>query len=1038
MKFYQPMPRKPAPIEVMKQFIPSFGLLLACALPALGDPSPSYVNNGTLITNIPPQIDATNFINNGDFEIQFGFVTTFQSALLGSISVLQNNNPLEFSDVQFYTNRGIMACDTGFKFDNAPSGAGTRHRSAVFGNANLGNISAGSAFGAFSSIPTLFAGQGPVGTSLATAVPAITVSATNVVNTGLLDVGINGVLSVDGANLNLGRGTLHVEGFDDFASSGAFSVTNNNGIFFGGDLSSFNLGIFDINWGFGIQTNLLSINSVSLPFPFSPTSNVTNANFVPSATSVFVNNALAFVNAFEIGGNISNITIQAVFVNTNVGFSTQVRFADSGADFLVPVIHWESVATNPVTFALVTNDLYLSDFYGSFPTNYLITNSFALSGAPQPSPYNYEFARSYFDYGGLAAAVTPYSPALFTSFNGFPATNDYAAYSVEISSVTAQPDSNLNFSTITNTPGRIIVSADNSLDLTRASLTGANYVNLVSTNHFIGSAGADILAPFLDINVGTTNGSLTISNLVAPYVPRITGTVSAYSARWTNIVNGVTNRFHVLMVDAELQPTIPVQLLSFFARSTNVTINDLLIISNQFVVNASSLTIGSNAAGASVTSGEVDLQSPNIVWSTSFPTLQYFTNFGVVTVPNTTYFEGIRSSPYYPSNFIEPYQAFVNHGSITTSGDIISANYFENTGTGARTTNNGVLSTNLALLSSFNGPVSISANTAVMSNGYVGITGVGDVSIVSGSLAISQHAITSGGALSFTVSNMLSDGGVNSSNFWTAADGFNLFLKPGTGDLLGTTLTATAPANLEVTTVWAGEDRGATVSGFSNDAALGHLILDGGSDTSAFFFGGTNSAAHNAMYVDLLELRDGATNQGISGGQLVFTALDIDPSMTIYFADATANGLDISEKLNGSSGGRAVWVPAYAGFFSGTNITYPSGHVYTFNRGLVLSQDIDSNGNGTVNAFDPFPIFTADNVGLAVTITNLPPLTARVSWHALENSTNFLYYKNGLTSTNWLLLTNFVQGPVNGVVTISDPVQGASRYYKVQIDAVQP
>src|SRR4029077_6362475 len=127
------------------------------------------------------------------------------------------------------------------------------------------------------------------------------------------------------------------------------------------------------------------------------------------------------------------------------------------------------------------------------------------------------------------------------------------------------------------------------------------------------------------------------------------------------------------------------------------------------------------------------------------------------------------------------------------------------------------------------------------------------------------------------------------------------------------------PGNLEVDNLWAGQDRGPNAAGFLNNEAVGHLILDGGDANSTFFFSGPGP--QNAIYVDLIELRNGATNRAprVVNGQTVqvYTAIDVDPGMTVYFADAIAGGLDISEKLNGTltdSGGHVIWIPSYAGF----------------------------------------------------------------------------------------------------------------------------
>ena len=74
-----------------------------------------------------------------------------------------------------------------------------------------------------------------------------------------------------------------------------------------------------------------------------------------------------------------------------------------------------------------------------------------------------------------------------------------------------------------------------SLDLTRSIITGANYLSLNATNQWLGSAGAQIVAPNMDINLGSSNGFLAVSNLVAPTIPRTTGLIEMYSARWTQV-----------------------------------------------------------------------------------------------------------------------------------------------------------------------------------------------------------------------------------------------------------------------------------------------------------------------------------------------------------------------------------------------------------------------------------------------------------------------------------------------------------------------
>lgn len=1008
----------------MKQFLLAGLLLMSLVCMASAQPTSVFINEGSIICPpaIPPQIDATNFINNGLFNISLSG-NNVDTTLIGQINFVSTLTPFQFSDVLGFTNRGTMSCDNGFIFNTSPSTVGTAHRAASFGNANVGTISSGSVSNSFNASFTLFAGPG---VSLLSAVPAVKVSATNIVSAGVLSAGVNGFLSLDGANVNLTRGTMRIESFEDFAAFGAFNATlfTQQAILQG---ISFNIGIFDNYWGVGAQSNLVTLGNFFLPFPFSSSSAVTTATSVPTFASVQPPNALAFANTNQI--NPSNITYQVVFINNNLtGVTAQVSFAPLD-DFAVPVIKWSAVVTNAGQIA--TNTLFLSDYFGAYTNLALVTQNFTISGVPQPSPFNYIFSRGFIGFDTFPAGNTLYRPSLFANaFDTnapFSTTNEYSAYSVSIGQTTVRPDFNLPGSVISNTPGRIVINADKVLDLTRAKITGPNYMNLLATNHYVGSTNAQIISPYMDINLGSTNGQMNITNLVAPLIPRINGKCDLWSARWTNIVAGVTNRYHVLIVDAELAPTAQAFVLNLGLRSTNVVISDILNVVSNALITAQSLTLSSNSVGSPTSSGQLNLSSANLIWTGSLPLLQSLTNWGVITMPNSAYFAGVRQAPYFTTNFTQPYQSFVNHGSISTSGNTTWATYFENSGSG----------TNPATISSKFGPMVLQAGTAVMSDGSFAVSG-GDVNLACGSLSISSQAIVTSGALSLYVTNQITDGGGASNNSWQVSDGFNLPIKPVSGDLLGTTVNNICPAGAEVENLWAGLDFGASSAGFANNGAIGHIILDGSDANSSFHF--TAAGAQNALYVDLLELKNSATNRAAQNGVQFFVELNIDPNMTIYFADALIGNLDISEKLDGANGGRLHWVPSFVGTFSSTNITYPSGATYTFNRALASSTSIDSNGNGSPNAYDKYPILTPETLKVSITTTNKPLKTAMISWQTPAHSTNYVYYKTNYAAGPWSVLTNFVQGSANANVTVTDPVRtnGAPAYYKVRVDPAQP
>src|SRR5205823_7743953 len=129
------------------------------------------------------------------------------------------------------------------------------------------------------------------------------------------------------------------------------------------------------------------------------------------------------------------------------------------------------------------------------------------------------------------------------------------------------------------------------------------------------------------------------------------------------------------------------------------------------------------------------------------------------------------------------------------------------------------------------------------------------------------------------------------------------------------------------------------------------------------------------------------------------------------------------------------WVSGYnGGFFSSTNLVYPDGTIHRLNTALVTSCDIDSDGDGIVNCMDPTPIFTASSLALSVSLTNSPQHSAALAWNSVPYSTNYVYYKNSMGTTNWQVLTNFVLGATGGRIKVTDPMTSSGRLYRVRVD----
>ena len=154
------------------------GLMLWAPLTMKATPPYSWISSdyGSFFTSAP-SIDATNFFNTGFWSISTVSVSP-AAALYETFHTLN------------YTNKGTMNCSLGWEFDFGPTSTGGRGWSANFLNDNNGTISAL---------------DGPVLNFLQqiTQQSYLHVSATNLINKGLLTAGANGEIVLSGGNINL-------------------------------------------------------------------------------------------------------------------------------------------------------------------------------------------------------------------------------------------------------------------------------------------------------------------------------------------------------------------------------------------------------------------------------------------------------------------------------------------------------------------------------------------------------------------------------------------------------------------------------------------------------------------------------------------------------------------------------------------------------------------------------------------------------------------------------------------------------------------
>jgi hypothetical protein len=981
---------------IMKRLLLLVFLGVLPAVPALATDA-NYINNSSIISPpmIAPQIDATNFINNGLFSI--------------------SDFPLPFEtwNTRNWTNNNQMRGFPGFQFDYFDSAGQTNGWSVNFKN----------------SVNATIHGS-----------PYVLVSATNINNKGTLSVGTDGLLSLTGKSIDLTRSTLTA-----VATTTGQPVGTD--LYWGVELTNLLTALFTAS---EVDSSRMPVQGII----FSQQLHLTNyfTNYITTLDLSGFGLPYRFVNALFLRQTNPAITTEVRFQP----FTIDPDNLNPGVD---KIVRWRGMTTNRITRVVTTNELYLHDslatnwgaapfLIGTRPANFAFT-------ATAPDPYaGYQVQAP----GPLAANLFrgTNSPVIVTDA-GYGASFDAAPFTVDstvagstytnipgrIEITASGPKSSLDLTrTLINGQSYLLLSATNHF----VGCTNAVIISPVSDFYLASTNGtlaiSNLTVPVIPCLAGTieawsgrwTNGSASGTNTLVTY-------------------------YSVTIIDSQLTPQVTPKIQNLSVSSTNLLIGDALSVFGSLFLDTTRLTISANATNAATPRGELNLTSGDIVWSPSLPKLQYLTNFGKISMSNTVYFAGARTPPWFSGTFDEPYQSFVSHGPISSQGCEIWANYVEASGVnnagigpisvqaGVAVVTNGTFQAGDAMLyggfffyaSGFGGDIDFTCGDLTISNQTL---------LAGGSIALTVTNKLDDGSLSNSVDV------ITGKNLWLDYGGINLLRAPAKASLLATTVGSFAEANSEVVNYWAGQDRGGSPNGFVNNAALGRLVLDGEDDGSLFTFLPTGQS--NALYVDRLDLVDAATNSVINplSGELDFTGVNLDPNFTIYYAQALAGGRSIAEKLNGAygvadtSGGRFRWVSNYnVGFWSSTKVVYSDGTTNRLNTALVQSQTIDSNGNGIPNGSDanPIPVLSPAGLALKLTFTNVPPGAVELSWNSVPNSTNYVFFKPSATATNWRLLTTnsflpknpFVVGPAGGRQRVMDPVN-VGGLYRVRVDGTAP
>lgn len=885
----------------MKRFLGLTVALNAMLPVGFGATAPRYENFGTVTTlSTPPQIDATAFINHGVFTVQTPL-------------------PFDTQNTLYWTNRGQMFGSVGFRFDTVNGTNGLRRPSASF--YNRGQIDADESILGFGQLETILQAGFVAGSY-------IDIAATNIQHSGVMRVGPLGLIKMQGSSVQLERSGL-VAGIAALSDLGSPYTT------FLGDTEYLNPGgINEIYWGAGINGRMdpqnqngfnLALGNVitpnSGPHEVAYPSQFTNIVSIPSP--FFLTFAGYSAYAYTNAVTETNWVTQVVFAPTNypTGVGVEVRFAPSTVQPIIPgtqtaMVQYSLPDIDAVTGLPFTNRLFILDSLAGRTNAYLLTNA-AVNIMQRPSSLDFATAEPP-EWGDGAPGNTVFAPELINHPESMSpvVTNYYAAARVGIGTVSRvittpggsglfpnlqrflNSEDNATFggssagylSDPTNNPARIELNAD-SLDLYLTRLKSDGMMSLNAT-HFTGRSPARTDAPLFRFNLGSTNGSVVVSNVVPTSVRRLSGDLACWSGVWTNMIplvvpdpadpalqvtNTVEIRTHVLIVDTSgLYPVQPVETMDAEFHSTHVQYHDIARITRKLMIDAESFH----------NLGTIDVLRPRFIDGSEFPRLRFLTNEGTITAIDYLQLGTDRPA----TNRIEL---------LSNSGEMSAANL--------RLWSRALMNT--GVLAATESIMEIQADDVKLDGGSM-VAG-SDVVLRAKDLKAEASYIQSGtivtnpstgvvtwyhGTLFLDVADRLTDGGpAMAPNEWICHDGFQLLTKPATGDLLATTLRTAANIYGDAVHLWAAEDRGPGATGYQDNAAVGRLILDGRFQ-SLFTFGPTDPSRPSAIYVNYLELLGDATN--------VAASLNIRPNFKIYYLDSNV----AADQLDGLFDGAVVRV----------------------------------------------------------------------------------------------------------------------------------
>jgi len=1023
-------------------------LVALLAAPVWGQSSSTNVyHNRSAVTN--QMVIAETFINDGYFEVQNLLLSTNQQTIFGI-----SNTPYDMSDVKDVINNGTIV-GTSMLFETVDEFANRTPLHSFLNSPGARiDMADGYHLGSFPVTQDFLRGFWSSPFSL------LRVDALSITNRGLMRIGAGGLLRL--GQTNYVDGSLNANIVD--VSSGLL-VVDKLGYAYGDTVpdtydqwvfpTTFlnDLGVYEVWWGMGTYTNQnqqFFVQSVNPTIVNVPQHNLTNTFGTRLTTAWSLDDAQPFGFQF-FSRDPTNIVIQAVFVqtgDTNVvpdvrWYPAAYTWADILTDvnnFWTPIVELKSITTNALTFQAETNAFYIADQLGSANTNFFTAQNDRYPAYFRPA--NYFVKRSHpieFDIGSPSNITINPTLFYFPGISNAVVTNSYAGYVFNLENlaytVPPIPDASVH-----DLPGRVEIMG-RAMDLTGTGIRAEGLV-AIKTDNLISTTNTIIDAQNLSFNLTHTDNAtpLRIENLAKDHVARLRGTVELWSGVFTNQFGDANSNvfnlfYHVLVVDARGVTSVQeVSVADFQAKTASLRIQDNMIVSNQFDISATDVTIA----------GNIDVR--NIPWGTNVP------NLVNLTVESTGSLRLVGLAEFGTAT--KPLGNFINQGDITAYSESIVADNVDVTGSmrsgqnvfGLTITPFGsIIFTNFFVIDS--GPLSVTANRSGRFTGAE-VETLGSVTMNGPVFKFDTTRIDAGSAITFNVTSTLVDSGPNARNVFSSSNSFSLNTPVSSGSLLGTEIHLDPPAlgryrfnwsapkvadpsltNVPIGSVnaWiAATNRAYNV--YSTNVGVGHLILNSGTNT-VFEFSGTQQ--QRALYVDLLDITGpGITNLASLTNQLRLLA-NASGSIDIYYADVVATNLqrgvntgfqNMAEFLNGKQlgGGHLYWIPTFNGPNTSEDVVI-NGTSVAMNRALRRSQIIDMDQDGIANGNDDLP-FQNGVSALQITSINLSQVggNVAVSFNAFQG-TYQVQYTESMDHPVWKLVGSYTNsGTLGTTATITD------------------